>query len=248
VRFDAMQTDTISHAAQPLGPNQRSTINTAGSWHEDANSVFEHVSWLYAFLREYIFRDDTARIIAALWRDRQPDAGTTVIEIGCGPGFYARRLAELFPSVSVTGVDCSAGQVDWAERRAARAGLVNCVFQRVNALMLPCKDARFDIVIASRLFTILPDPNRAIAEMFRVLKSGGRCFIAEPRHAFWASVPLFAMWLLARATHLPNGCHESHKAKVFPAAAFEKLFAAQPWDTVMTWRDGRYQYALCKKV
>jgi len=33
--------------------------------------------------------------------------------------------------------------------------------------------------------------------MFRVLKPGGRCFIAEPRHVFWASIPLMAMWLLA---------------------------------------------------
>lgn len=243
-----MQPDTITHAAEPLGQKQRSITTTARESHEEADSLFEHVAWLYAFLREHIFRDDTLRMIAALWPDRQPDPGTEVVEIGCGPGFYARKLAERFPSVSIIGVDRSASQVQWAQRRAASEGLTNCTFQRVNALMLPCENARFHILIASRLFTILADPERAVAEMYRVLKPGGRCFVAEPRHAVWASIPLSAMWLLAGVTHSWNGCREPRKAKVFPAAAFQKLFAAQPWKSFATWRDGRYQYALCEKA
>jgi arsenite methyltransferase len=243
-----MQPDAITHAAGPLGQEQRSTTTAAAESREEADSLFEHVAWLYAFLREHIFRDDTLRMIAALWPERQPDPGTEVVEIGCGPGFYARKLAERFPSVSITGVDRSANQVQWAQRRAASEGLTNCTFQRVNALMLPCENARFHILIASRLFTILPDPERAVAEMYRVLKPGGRCFVAEPRHVFWASIPLFAMWLLAGVTHSRNGCCEPRKAKVFSAAAFQKLFAAQPWKNFATWRDGRYQYALCEKA
>jgi arsenite methyltransferase len=241
-----MQPDTIAHAAKSLG--QRAITTTARETHGEAESLFEHVAWLYVFLREHIFRDDTLRMISALWPDRQPDPGIEVVEIGCGPGFYARKLAERFPSVSIIGVDRSASQVQWARRRAARKGLTNCTFHRVNALMLPCENARFHILIASRLFTILADPERAVAEMYRVLTPGGRCFVAEPRHVFWASLPLFAMWLLAGVTHSWNGCREPRKARVFPAAAFQKLFAAQPWKSFVTWRDGRYQYALCEKA
>jgi arsenite methyltransferase len=248
LHFDPMQPDAIIHPAGPLGEKQRSTTTAAAEACEEADSLFEHVPWLYVFLREHIFRDDTVRIIAALWPDRQPDPGTEVVEIGCGPGFYARKLAERFPSVSIIGVDRSANQVQWAQRRAASKGLTNCKFQRVNALMLPCENARFHILIASRLFTILADPERAVAEMYRVLKPGGRCFVAEPRYAFWASIPLFAMWLLAGVTHSWNGCREPRKAKVFSAAAFQKLFAAQSWKSFATWRDGRYQYALCEKA
>jgi len=246
--FDPRQPDTIGDATKPQGQNRRPITTTTRESHEESNSLFEHVAWLYAFLREHIFRDDTLRMVAALWPDRQPDPGTEVVEIGCGPGFYARKLAGRFPCVSIIGVDRSATQVQCAQRRAAREGLTNCTFQRVNALMLPCENARFHILIASRLFTILPDPERAVAEMYRVLKPGGRCFVAEPRYAFWASIPLFAMWLLAGVTHSWNGCREPRKAKVFSAAAFQKLFAAQPWKRFATWRDGRYQYVLCEKA
>src|SRR3984957_3728963 len=174
--------------------------STTGPSTDQAESLFEHVAWLYAFCREKVFRDDTDRIIAALWSKRPPDAGEKVIELGCGPGFYSRNLAQRFPQILVTGVDRSEGQILRARRNARDAAIENCAFEQVNALQLPCEDANFDVLIASRLFTILYDPERAVAEMYRVLKRDGRCFIAEPRYAIWASIPLFAMWLLALTT------------------------------------------------
>src|SRR5947207_4960884 len=193
------------------------------------DSLFEHVAWLYAFCREHVFRDDTQRMIATLWPNGGALAGTRVIELGCGPGFYSLRFAKRFPQIFVTGVDRSGNQLAWARRRAILQRLNNCSFARVNVLTLPFVDASFDVLIASRLFTILPDPARAVAEMYRVVKPGGRCLIAEPRYAIWASIPLFAMWLLASITHSGNGYREPRTAKVFPTRAFEKIFAAHPW-------------------
>jgi hypothetical protein len=83
--------------------------------------------------------------------------------------------------------------------------------------------------------------------MFRVLRPGGRCFVAEPRYTFWASLPLFAMWMLASLTHYENGYREPRRASVLSHCAFENLFATQPWKRVSAWQDGRYQYALCEK-
>jgi arsenite methyltransferase len=224
-----------------------STIAAATEFHESDESLFEEVAWLYAFCRERLFRDDTERMITTLWRHGGPLPGTQLIELGCGPGFYSRRLAERFRHISVTGVDRSENQLRWARQRAASHDLRNCSFERVNVLDLPCADACFDVLIASRLFTVLPERNRAVAEMYRVLKSGGRCFIAEPRYTFWASIPLFAMWLLASVTHSGNGYREPRKATVFSASAFEKVFAAHPWKRIKIWQDGRYQYVLCEK-
>ncbi|MFN2542551.1 MAG: class I SAM-dependent methyltransferase [Chthoniobacterales bacterium] len=211
------------------------------------DSLFEHVAWLYAFCREHLFRDDTERMITALW-PRGVYSGTQVIELGCGPGFYSARLAKRFPGIVVTGVDRSESQLAWARKRATSQKLHNCSFARVNVLNLPFPDGSFDALVASRLFTILPDETRAIAEMHRVLKPGGRCFIAEPRYAIWASVPLFAMWLLASITHSGNGYREPRTARVFPPGAFAKVLAAQHWSDIQMWQDGRYQYALCQRA
>lgn len=210
------------------------------------DSLFEHVAWLYAFCRERLFRDDTDRIIATLWPNGALP-GTQLVELGCGPGFYSTQLAKRLPAIFVTGADRSANQLARARERAMTQGLHNCSFARVNVLNLPFSDGQFDVLIASRLFTILPDCHRAVEEMHRVLKPGGRCFIAEPRYALWASLPLFAMWLLARMIHSGNGYREPRKAKVFSPLAFERIFAAQSWRRVKTWQDGRYQYALCEK-
>jgi ubiquinone/menaquinone biosynthesis C-methylase UbiE len=211
------------------------------------DSLFEDVAWLYAFCREYLFRDDTERIIAALWPAGRPVLGTELIELGCGPGFYSRQLARRFPEISVIGADRSVNQLAWAQTRAAGWGSQNCAFARVNVLELPFQEGRFGVLVASRLFTVLPDQARAVSEIYRVLKSGGRCFIAEPRYSFWASIPLVSMWLLAKATHFGNGYREPRKASVFSAHAFRELFATQPWKSIRTWQEGRYQYALCEK-
>jgi arsenite methyltransferase len=212
-----------------------------------SDSLFERVAWLYAFCRERVFRDDTERIIATLWPNGSALPGTQVIELGCGPGFYSANLAKRFSNIFVTGVDRSENQLKWARQRAEANGLQNCWFVRVNVLNLPFADAQFDVLIASRLFTVLADRARAIGEMHRVLKPGGRCFIAEPRYAVWASIPLVAMWLLASATHSDNGYREPRKATVFSPAEFEKIFSARPWRRVKTWQAGRYQYAFCEK-
>jgi ubiquinone/menaquinone biosynthesis C-methylase UbiE len=214
---------------------------------ESTDSLFEHVAWLYAFCREHVFRDDTERIISSVWPDQVPPDRTRVIELGCGPGFYSRNLAQRFPQIEVIGVDRSPTQVRSARQRAAARNVTNCAFERVNALALPFEDSSFDVLIASRIFTVLPDHQRAVTEMLRVLKSGGRCFIAEPRHAFWASIPLVTMWLLARVIHSGNGYREPKKATVLNDQEFSELFHRDPWKSVRVWKDGRYQYALCEK-
>jgi arsenite methyltransferase len=215
---------------------------------DSSESLFEQVAWLYIFCRERLFRDDTNRIATSLWPSGGPELGTKMIELGCGPGFYSCRFAQRYPQLSVIGVDRSDRQLDYARHRAQTLRLRNCRFERVNVLDIPCVDSHFDVLLASRLFTVVDQRERAIEEMHRVLRPGGRCFIAEPRHAFRASVPLIAMWMLARATHFHNGYREPHKAVVLRPEDFARVFATQPWKRCHCWRDERYQYALCEKA
>ena len=237
-----MPSETVASKTSP-----RSTSHGTPS-PQLTDSLFERVAWFYAFCRERLFRDDTDRIVSAIWQNHLPPSGTHVIELGCGPGFYSRKLAQRFPQIAVTGVDRSERQLRRARERISTGYIRNCSFERVNILSLPCADASFDVLIASRMFTVLPEQRRAVTEMFRVLKSGGRCFIAEPRYVFWASIPLFSMWLLASLIHSGNGYREPTKATVLDAKAFKELFADLPWKSVRIWQDGRYQYALCEKA
>jgi ubiquinone/menaquinone biosynthesis C-methylase UbiE len=236
----------VSPAFAPERPKRIATRtrSTAG---ETKDSLFEQFAWLYVFFRENLFRDDTDRFIRALWPDLRPRAGTRVIELGCGPGFYSCALAARFPSLSVVGVDRSEQQLNCATRKANALSLRNCTFARDNVLDLSARDETFDTVIAARLFTVLPQRTQAIAEVHRVLRPGGRCLVAEPRYAIWASLPLLAMWLIAGITRMRNGYREPRVATVLRADEFRALFATQPWQRIETWEDGRYQYALCEK-
>src|SRR3954469_15494798 len=67
---------------------------------DQAESLFERFAWLYIFCREKLFRDDTKRIISALWPEGRPDEKAKLIELGCGPGFYSCRLAARYPGLS----------------------------------------------------------------------------------------------------------------------------------------------------
>src|SRR5438477_1800868 len=230
-------------AAPPLAP-----VGSDEAGDPSSDSLFEHFAWLYIFCREKLFRDDTARMIRALWPNGKARPGEKIIELGCGPGFYSCNLAARFPGISVIGVDRSPSQLSWATQKRTRLGLNNCRFQSDNVLELSHPDDSFDVLIASRLFTVLPNRRRAVAEMYRVLAPGGRCFIAEPRWAFWASIPLFTMWLLARLTHFNNGYGEPTLARVLSLREMNRLFPTQPWHKSETWREGRHQYALREQV
>src|SRR5438874_12966420 len=144
---------------------------------EKPDSLFERFAWIYIFCREKVFRDDTGRIIRAFWPAGEPPASSKVLELGCGPGFYACTLASRFRQISVLGVDSSKELVKYA--RAKEMALHNCAFEWGDVLNLSQPDNSFSQLVASRLFTILPERERAVAEIFRVLNSGGKCFVAE---------------------------------------------------------------------
>ena len=70
------------------------------------DSLFERFGWFYAFLRVRVFRDDTeaiARILQLATEPTNSPAVPVLVELGCGPGFYACRLAGRFPGWTILG-------------------------------------------------------------------------------------------------------------------------------------------------
>jgi arsenite methyltransferase len=216
--------------------------------HPKPDSLFERCSWFYALCREYLFRDHTDEIAGSIFPSSGPRVGTHVLELGCGPGFYSCRLASDFPEIQATGVDLSENLLLRAKLRAARRRLVNCDFRLGDAHALPATIGSVDAVVVSRLFLIVPGREAVLSEIHRVLRPGGRCFIAEPTSGFRTRFPLAFMWLLSRLTTSPAGKYrEPHQADVMSWPDFHGLVHSQPWATAELHQDGWYQYGVCQK-
>lgn len=211
-------------------------------------SLFERCSWFYALCREYLFRDHTPEIAKSLFPAAGPDPGAHLVEVGCGPGFYSCRLADEYPQLQTTGVDLSEKLLLRAKRRASRRRLLNCEFRKGDAHALPTSICHVDAVVMSRLFLIVPDRAAVVSEIFRVLRPGGRCFIAEPTSGFRTRIPLSCMWVLSKFPYTPaGGYREPHQAEVMSRPDFSSLIHSQPWSKVKIEYDGWYQYAVCEK-
>lgn len=218
----------------------------------ESESLFERFGWLYAFFRERLFRDDTEGISAALWPQGAPPAGSQLLELGCGPGFYCCQFGERFRDLRVLGIDRSRQQLRHAQRNARKRHLENVRFEQSDALHLALENESVDSLLAARLFTILPQREEAMAEMHRVLRAGGRCFVAEPCSRLRAVVPLRIMWGVANLMALcgysrTRAYREPPDATVLAPEAFGALVHSQPWRAVTRWQDAHYQYAICEK-
>src|ERR1700742_4360599 len=103
-----------------------------------------------------------------------PPHGASVLEIGFGPGHALEMLAMSRPLGLVAGIDHSQLMVARARRRLnGRRGDAALDLRVGDAGDLPFPDDRFDLVFAVNTVYLLPDPERALAEMAGVLKPGG---------------------------------------------------------------------------
>jgi ubiquinone/menaquinone biosynthesis C-methylase UbiE len=105
--------------------------------------------------------------------------GSRVLEVAPGPGYLAIELARL-GKYRVVGLDISKSFVQIACAKARQAG-VSVDFQQGNASDMPFEAASFDLIICRAAFKNFTEPVRAIREMYRVLKPGGRALIMDLR-------------------------------------------------------------------
>ena len=107
--------------------------------------------------------------------DAAPD--TTILDVACGPGIVTAGLAA--HARAVVGFDLTPEMLLQARDRCAKAGLANVTFEQGNATALPFRDASFDGVVTRLSVHHFDAPRLVLAEMFRVLKQGGRFVLAD---------------------------------------------------------------------
>ncbi len=106
-----------------------------------------------------------------------------ILDCGVGNGSLSIALDSILQGpVDYHAIDTSAEMLVQAKSMMQHAGLRPQLIQ-ADVLSLPYDDHSFDVVMAAHVLEHLPDPQRALAEMVRVLRPGGMVFICVTRHS-----------------------------------------------------------------
>ena len=125
--------------------------------------------------------------------------GEECLDLGCGPGFFSIGLARL--GCRVDAVDYSSSMIQCAEDSIARHKSeydadnypIRLIHRDVHEYVVSRPDDSADVVVASLLLSYLDGPERVVAEVFRILRPGGRFVMSNPvpdarfARIFWKS-------------------------------------------------------------
>ncbi len=118
-----------------------------------------------------VFASGRSRLLSQINRR----GGQRVLEVGVGTGL---SLPDYRRDNTVVGIDLSPDMLAIARRRVERAGLTNIeALVEMDAERLDFPDASFDTVVAMYVMTVVPNPDRVMAELKRVCKPGGDIYI-----------------------------------------------------------------------
>ncbi len=106
-----------------------------------------------------------------------PDGTGTVLDVACGPGIISAALAAA--AREIVAFDLTPQMLDKARQRCRKAGLTNVTFREGDATALPFADDFFDAVVTRLSIHHFKEPRQVVEEMFRVVKRGGTCVVAD---------------------------------------------------------------------
>src|SRR5579872_5333462 len=117
--------------------------------------------------------------------------GEAVLDVACGTGLVSFRALEQIGNGTLLGVDISEKMIALAADLASRKGETRARFERMDAEELLITDRSFDVAICALGLMYMPAPLKALEEMRRVLKPGGRVVAAvwgKREHCGWAEI------------------------------------------------------------
>lgn len=173
---------------------------------------------------EALWRRQIVAAQARLLECAAPQPGEHVLDVACGTGIVAFAAARAVgPDGRVTGVDLSGRMIETARLRADVRNVANATFERMDAERLDLPEASFDLAVCALGLMYMPDPEKALREMRRVLRPGGRLVVATWGDAMmngWSALfpivdaevqsevcPLF--FRLGRGEALATACREA---------------------------------------
>jgi SAM-dependent methyltransferase len=141
-------------------------------------------------LREAARLADQADTLAELLHhDTRFPAGSKVLECGCGSGAQTIHLATSSPKAEIVSIDISTEHLERARARIEKAGYGNVEFRIADVYDLPFAEESFDHVFVCYVLEHVPEPERALECLRRVLKPGGSITVIEGDHGSWYCHP-----------------------------------------------------------
>ena len=143
----------------------------------EARWFYRWLSLVYDRVNRLFWTESMRERALALARLDGPDPPGSVLDVGAGTGFTTEGIARHVPAAVITMLDQSPQQLAVAARKP---GIAAARRLEGDAERLPFGDDAFDRYVSAGSIEYWPDPQRAIAEAYRVLAPGGRALIVGP--------------------------------------------------------------------
>jgi ubiquinone/menaquinone biosynthesis C-methylase UbiE len=150
-----------------------------------------------------------------------PVAGKTLLDVGCGDGVLAVELSR--HGALAAGLDADPAMIS-AARRRAESEATPSQFVEGRAEALPFQDNAFDRVLSVTMLCFVQDVQRAVAEMARVLKPGGRLVIGDlGRWSLWSAYRRVRGWFGSPTWRAAKFCTAEGLRRLVTSAGLEVL-------------------------
>ncbi len=190
-------------------------------WNQWADSL-DSQNWRNQYLQ------DAQRTLISLLDVRR---GIHFLDVGCGAGWAVGKVAKLAENEGLFyGVDLSPRMIERAKSNFSGKG--NFYFVQANSESIPLEDDFFDIVICTNSFHHYLNPDKALSEMYRLLKSGGKLYVLDPTAD---------TWMIRLADKVIKWVEPEH-VKIYSTKEFQKLFRKAglkyTTSTAINWHEG----------
>lgn len=107
------------------------------------------------------------------------ERGSTIVDLGTGPGLLSIELNKLLPQAKIIGVDLSSEMLKIARKNAHEAGMSNYETRLGKAEEMPIESNSVDLVVSQSSLHEWENPQKGFSEIFRVLKPGGSLILKD---------------------------------------------------------------------
>jgi ubiquinone/menaquinone biosynthesis C-methylase UbiE len=107
------------------------------------------------------------------------ESGSTIVDLGTGPGILSIELHKLLPQAKIIGMDLSSDMLEIARKNADEAGMSNFETRLGKAEEIPIESNSVNLVVTQSAFHEWQDQCKGLSEIFRILKPGGSLILKD---------------------------------------------------------------------